>query len=77
MAGTRQPPQEHPPRRLPELALVDEAQAYATAELADRLALDRSYLPDIERGKQNVSLLNLEIIARWFKVTLSRLLSGL
>jgi transcriptional regulator with XRE-family HTH domain len=37
---------------------------------------DRSYLADVERGKRNISIVNLELIARGFEVSLSRLLSG-
>ncbi len=43
--------------------------------LAERLGLDRSYLADIERGKRNVSLVNVEIIAEGFGLSLSQLLS--
>lgn len=46
-------------------------------QLAERLGLDRSYLADIERGKRNVSIVNLEIIAKGLGLTLSRLLSKL
>ena len=45
-------------------------------ELAERLGIDRSYLADIERGNRNVSLVNLELIAKGFNLTLSRLLAG-
>ncbi|MGA3211616.1 MAG: helix-turn-helix transcriptional regulator [Terriglobales bacterium] len=45
--------------------------------MAERLGIDRSFLADVERGKRNISILNLEIIAKGFRVTLSRLLSGL
>ncbi len=45
-------------------------------QLAERLGLDRSYLADIERGKRNVSIVNLEIIARGFGLSVSRLLVG-
>lgn len=43
-------------------------------QLADKLGLDRSYLADVERGKRNISIVNLEIIAQGFGVSLSRLL---
>lgn len=45
--------------------------------MADRLGIDRSYLADLERGKRNVSLFNIEIIAQGFELTLSRLFSRL
>jgi transcriptional regulator with XRE-family HTH domain len=38
--------------------------------------LDRGYLADIERGKRNVSIVNLEIIAGGFGLLGSRLLAG-
>jgi transcriptional regulator with XRE-family HTH domain len=40
------------------------------------LGLDRTYLSDIENGRMNVSLVNLETIASGFGLSLSRLLSG-
>ena len=43
--------------------------------MAERFGLDRSYLADVERGKRNISLVNLEIIAKGFGVTLAQLLS--
>jgi len=46
-------------------------------QLAERLGLDRSYLADIERGKRNVSIVNLEIIAKGLGLTLSQMLSKL
>ncbi len=42
--------------------------------MAEQLGLDRSYLSDVERGKRNISIDNLEVIARGFGLTLSRLL---
>jgi transcriptional regulator with XRE-family HTH domain len=39
--------------------------------------LDRSYLADIERGHRNVSLVNLDLIAAGFDVSLSQLFSRL
>ena len=45
--------------------------------MAEKFGLDRSYLADAERGKRNVALVNLEVIALGFGVSLSRLLSKL
>lgn len=44
--------------------------------LAHKLGLDRTYLSDVENGRMNISIVNLEIIAQGFKKTLSQLLSG-
>ena len=45
--------------------------------MAEKFGLDRSYLADVERGNRNISLVNLELIAKGCNVSLSRLLSGL
>jgi len=42
--------------------------------LADYLGVRRTYVSDLERGKRNVSLLTLEIIARGFGLSVSQLL---
>jgi transcriptional regulator with XRE-family HTH domain len=43
-------------RRLRELRI---ARGYSQEELADRADLDRTYISGIERGRRNVSLLNI------------------
>ncbi len=43
-------------------------------ELADYLGVRRTYISDLERGKRNVSLLTLEVIARGFGLSVSELL---
>ena len=48
---------------------------WTQAEFAERVGIDRSFLADVERGKRNVSILNLELIAKGLKVSLSRLFS--
>jgi transcriptional regulator with XRE-family HTH domain len=49
---------------------------WTQVEMAERLGLDRSFLADVERGKRNISIRNLYIVARGFKKTLAQLLSG-
>jgi transcriptional regulator with XRE-family HTH domain len=44
---------------------------------ADRCGLDRTYISGIERGRRNVSLENLKVLATALNVTLSELLDGL
>jgi transcriptional regulator with XRE-family HTH domain len=44
---------------------------------AERVGLDRSFIADVERGKRNISILNLDLIAKGFKLSLSQLLSRL
>ena len=50
-------------------------RGWTQVQMAEKLGLDRSYLADVERGKRNISLVNLEIIARGFGLSLSRLLA--
>jgi transcriptional regulator with XRE-family HTH domain len=45
--------------------------------MAEKLGIDRSFLADVERGKRNVSILNVELMAKGFKVSLSQLFSRL
>lgn len=46
---------------------------WTQVEFAERVGIDRSFLADVERGKRNVSVLNLELIAKGLKVSLSQL----
>jgi transcriptional regulator with XRE-family HTH domain len=52
--------------RRDELGLTQE-------ELAHKAAIHRTYLSDIERGTRNVSLVNIELLARALGVSLSEL----
>jgi transcriptional regulator with XRE-family HTH domain len=45
--------------------------------MAEKIGLDRSFIADVERGKRNISILNLDLIAKGFELSLSRLLSKL
>jgi transcriptional regulator with XRE-family HTH domain len=43
--------------------------------MAEHVGIDRSFLADVERGKRNISVLNLALIAEGLGVTLAKLLS--
>jgi transcriptional regulator with XRE-family HTH domain len=45
-------------------------------EFADMCDLDRTYIGGIERGERNLSLINIEKIARTFRISLSELFRG-
>ena len=45
--------------------------------MAERVGIDRSFLADVERGKRNISILNLELIAKGLRVSLAQLVSKL
>ncbi|MGD0601914.1 MAG: helix-turn-helix transcriptional regulator [Terriglobales bacterium] len=52
-------------------------RGWTQVEMAERVGIDRSFLADVERGKRNVSILNLDLMAKGLKVSLSQLLSRL
>jgi len=57
------------------LRTLRKQHGWTQVELAERLGLDRSYLADVGRGHRNVSLVNLNLIAMGFGLSLSRLFS--
>ena len=59
------------------LKSLRKKKGWTQVELADYLGLRRTYVSDLERGKRNVSLLTLEVIARGFKLSVSQLMRGI
>jgi transcriptional regulator with XRE-family HTH domain len=57
------------------LRTLRKKHGWTQEALAYKLGLDRTYLSDIENGRMNVSIVNLEIIAQGFGLSLSQLLS--
>lgn len=45
--------------------------------MAEKLGLGRTYIVEIEQGKRNVCLLNLQVIADGFEMPISKLFSRL
>jgi transcriptional regulator with XRE-family HTH domain len=54
-----------------------KALGLSQEELADQAGFDRTYISMIERGKRNLSLLNICRFAETLKATASSLLEGL
>lgn len=54
-----------------------EALGLSQEAFAAKCGLDRTYVSGIERGKRNVSVRNLEIVARGLGVSLSQLFKNL
>ena len=50
---------------------------WTQAVLAEKVGVDRSFLADVERGKRNISILNLALISEGLGVTLAQLFSRL
>jgi transcriptional regulator with XRE-family HTH domain len=45
--------------------------------MAEHVGMDRSFISDLENGKKEICLRNLQLLATTFGVTVSKLLSGL
>ena len=50
---------------------------FSQEQFAQRCELDRTYVGGIERGERNVSLRNIEVLARALSVSMSELTKGL
>lgn len=61
-------------RRVRELR---DTKGLSQEAFAEECGLDRTYISGIERGKRNVSLENIRVIAKALNVSLSRLFEGL
>ncbi len=58
-------------KEIRELAKISQKDLAYTADL------DRSYVASVENGQRNISIVNLEKIAKALNVTLSELFKGL
>jgi DNA-binding XRE family transcriptional regulator len=54
-----------------------EARGWTQVEMAVHLGINRGHLSDIERGKREIGLLMLQVIARGLDTTMDKLLKGL
>ena len=48
-------------------------RSWTQVVMAEKVGIDRSFLADVQRGNRNISILNLELIAKNFGVSLSQL----
>jgi len=53
------------------------SKGYSQEKLAELADLDRTYIPGIESGKRNVSIVVIEKIAKAFQLTISDLTNSL
>ena len=58
-------------QRVKELRI---ANSYSQEKFAEICNLDRTYIPGIESGKRNVSLIVIEKISKTFNISISELL---
>jgi len=61
-------------RRLRDLR---KARGFSQEDFAAECGLDRTYISGIERGRRNVSIRNIELIAKTLGISLSELFRGL
>ena len=52
-------------------------RGWTQTEMAERVGIDRSFLADVERGKRNVSILNVELMAKGLKISLAPIVLSL
>ncbi|MGC2161075.1 MAG: helix-turn-helix transcriptional regulator [Silvibacterium sp.] len=52
-------------------------KGWTQVQMADALGIDRSYISDMEKGKKNVCLPTLEVMALGFDISISKMLSKL
>ena len=45
--------------------------------MAEHVGMDRSFISDLENGKKEICICNLELLAATFGVTISKLMSRL
>jgi transcriptional regulator with XRE-family HTH domain len=59
------------------LRQLRQQRGWTQVVMAEKVGIDRSYISDMERGKKNVCLPTLEVLALAFEVTISQLLKNL
>jgi transcriptional regulator with XRE-family HTH domain len=59
------------------LRKLRKERGWTQVRLAVELGIDRSYICDMERGKKNVCLPTMEVLAQGFQITLAQLVSRL
>ena len=45
--------------------------------MAEHVGIDRSFISDLENGKKEICIRNLEVLARAFQMTVSQLMARL
>jgi len=56
---------------------IREKSGISQKDLSYSADLDRSYIASVENGQRNISIVNLEKIAKALKITLSELFQGI
>jgi transcriptional regulator with XRE-family HTH domain len=59
------------------LRTLRKQRRWTQVYMAEHVGIDRSFISDLENGKKEVCIRNLEVLAATFEMTLSQLLSRL
>ena len=59
------------------LRRLRKRRAWTQVYMAEHVGMDRSFISDLENGKKEICLRNLDVLATTFGMTVSKLLSGL
>ena len=59
------------------LRRLRKAHGWTQVRAAEEFGIDRSYISDMERGKKNVCLPTMEVLAQGFGISLAQLVKGL
>jgi transcriptional regulator with XRE-family HTH domain len=54
-----------------------QQQGWSQEEFAHRAGLHRTYISSLERGRRNISLLNVRAITQAFDITISQFFEGI
>jgi transcriptional regulator with XRE-family HTH domain len=60
-----------------EIARLREAQGWTQVYMAEHVGMDRSFISDLENGKKEICLRNLELLAATFDISIAKLMSRL
>lgn len=59
------------------LRALRKQQEWTQVYMAEHVGMDRSFISDLENGKKEVCIRNLELLATTFGMTISKLMSHL
>jgi len=54
-----------------------KGRGWTQVYMAEHVGIDRSFISDLENGKKEICIRNLELLATTFGMTIARLMSGL
>jgi transcriptional regulator with XRE-family HTH domain len=59
------------------LRMLRKRQGWTQVYMAEHVGMDRSFISDLENGKKEICIRNLELLAKAFEMSVSQLMSRL